>query len=203
MSPNSELVYHAVIYDGSANDPLIEQYDKNSNINEEGQPFDHFKSTSLMIGVLVGFFIQLSTLGANILLLFIWGDEAMTKSSKDVFIFSLLWSAFASLSAMIVMGFLRKVVSITYKVTVGPRKQANILDEIILHMECRFVVGALLGVCIAWIGTDILLGLEAQMFYSGSTLLVVLVWCSFMTRSLATVEAGSAKKRRSYEIAIV
>jgi hypothetical protein len=47
-------------------------------------------------------------------------------------------------------------------------------------MECRFVVGALVGVCMAWAATDVVLGMSGQIVYSLGTLAVALAWCKFM-----------------------
>jgi hypothetical protein len=54
------------------------------------------------------------------------------------------------------------------------------VQEMVLHMECRFVVGALVGVCMAWTMTDLLLGMKAQILYSLLTLLIALFWCRVM-----------------------
>ena len=42
------------------------------------------------------------------------------------------------------------------------------------------MVGALIGVCMAWALTDMILGLSVQIVYSFVTLFVALGWCRLM-----------------------
>ena len=74
--------------------------------------------------------------------------------------------------AIVVLAFLRNLVSASYR--------GEDFDELILHMECRFVVGALIGLCSAWAATDAMLGMSTQIFYSFGTLAVALSWCRIM-----------------------
>merc|ERR1712232_787760 len=142
-----------------------------------------FKGYSLILGLIIGFFIQFSTLGANFLVLTLWGKEILMKSRTEVIIFSLLWSFFTSFMAIVVLAFLRALVSLIFSTSTKSAsfgKADLILEELWLHMECRFVVGALFGVCLAWTMTDILLGMKAQIFYSIITLITSLLWCRLM-----------------------
>ena len=106
---------------------------------------------------MVGFFIQFSTLGANFLVIQIWGEDILNKSRNDIVCFSLLWSFFTSAMAIIILAFLRNIVSIAY-LSVFQRSQ-QLVEEMVLNLECRFVVGALIGVCTAWTITDALMGM--------------------------------------------
>jgi hypothetical protein len=137
-----------------------------------------FKMSSLCLGLLVGFFIQASTLGANYLVVTVSGEDVMTTSKKDIVLFSLLWSLFTSGLAIVILAFLRNLVRVTYET--DNEEQNDQLDDMILHMECRFVVGALIGVCTAWALTDMILGLSVQIVYSFLTLGVALAWCKLM-----------------------
>jgi hypothetical protein len=137
-----------------------------------------FKMSSLCLGLLVGFFIQASTLGANYLVVTVSGEDVMTTSKKDIVLFSLLWSLFTSGLAIVILAFLRNLVRVTYET--DNEEQNDQLDDMILHMECRFVVGALIGVCTAWALTDLILGLSVQIVYSFLTLGVALAWCKLM-----------------------
>ena len=140
--------------------------------------FSRFKLSALLLGVLVGFFIQFSTLGANFLVIQIWGEDILNKSRNDIVCFSLLWSFFTSAMAIIILAFLRNIVTIAY-LSVLKRSQ-GLVEELVLHLECRFVVGALVGVCTAWTITDALMGMQAQIIYSVATLCIALVWCRIM-----------------------
>ena len=174
MSPRKE-VFQAVVYDPSSDttEPFI-QHDH--HLNE--RVFGRFKVASMILGLFIGFFIQFSTLGANFLVITIWGEDVITKSKRDIVMFSLLWSFFTSAMAIVILGFLRNLVTISYNAI--RRESEDLLEDMILHMECRFVVGALIGVCLAWTMTDILLGMKAQILYSLITLVVALFWCRVM-----------------------
>jgi hypothetical protein len=140
--------------------------------------FARFKLSALLMGVLVGFFIQFSTLGANFLVINIWGEDILNKSRNDIVCFSLIWSFFTSAMAILVLAFLRNIVSIAYLSVL--KKSQEMVEEMVLHLECRFVVGALIGVCTAWTITDALMGMQAQIVYSMVTLGVALLWCRIM-----------------------
>jgi hypothetical protein len=213
MTSSNRPVFLAVPFDASsdADKPLLELAPATgdsvvSTPALTGPLFGKFKLSALMLGLLVGFFIQFSTLGANFLVITLWGEDVISKSKSDIVVFSLLWSFFTSAMAIVILSFLRTLVTITYNavsaqsedllevssnrsptVADGVQAKANSLtrivsdlQEMVLHMECRFVVGALVGVCLAWTMTDIVLGMRAQILYSLLTLLVALFWCRVM-----------------------
>ena len=185
----------ATVYDNdTTTEPLLERETRRPL---ETSLFQSFKMSSLVLGLLIGFFIQFSTLGANFLVITLWGEEVVTKSKSDIVIFSLLWSLFTSAMAIIILGFLRNLVTISYS---SLRREEDILEEMILHMECRFVVGALVGVCLAWTMTDLLLGMKAQIMYSLVTLGVALFWCQIMIKCFVSSER---KAERSEPLMIV
>lgn len=162
----------AITYDVA--EPLLKRKAALFNVEQNGR----FKMSSLCLGLLVGFFIQASTLGANYLVVTISGEDVMTTSKKDIVLFSLLWSLFTSGLAIVILAFLRNLVRATYET--DNEEQNDQLDDMILHMECRFVVGALIGVCSAWALTDLILGLSIQIVYSFVTLGAALAWCKLM-----------------------
>jgi hypothetical protein len=163
-----------------------------------------FKTHSMVIGLLVGFFVQFSTLGANFLVIALWetnlhehaagiSESATTttditmapRTKSEIILLSLLWSAFTSFMAILTLGFLRSVITIIFQATLPPHRRGlpdtdAILDEVILHLECRFVVGALVGVCLAWTVTDLILGMNLQILFSFITLTISLAWCKLM-----------------------
>jgi hypothetical protein len=205
MSPHTE-VFQAIPFDASyeANEPLIAAGDaeeeKDHRIEEKA--FSSFKFSALLLGLLVGFFIQFSTLGANFLVITLWGEDVITKSKTDIIVFSLLWSFFTSAMAIVILGFLRNLVTITYSAVGG--RSVDLLEEMVLHMECRFVVGALVGVCLAWTMTDVLLGMRAQIVYSLVTLVVALVWCKTMMMCFATdYSKTTTSARRQQTVTVV
>jgi len=165
--------------------PLLEQPPRPSKAQkeekEEENQHSNVKTSSLLLGLMVGFFLQISTLGANYLAITLWGKDVMnTSKAADYYLFSLLWCLFLTCMALAILAFLRNLI------IQAPSNNNNItssdynLDTIIF---CRFVVGALMGVCSAWAATDyFLLGMMSlQIVYSvGTTLTVALLWCGVM-----------------------
>lgn len=152
------------------------------------------------MGVLIGFLIQLSTLGANYMVMTMWEGDILNKSKTDITTFAVVWSFFTSAMAIIMLALLRNLVSIAY--TSVLKKSEDMVEEMILHMECRFVVGALIGVCTAWAVTDALVGLETQILYSIATLGVALTWCRAMMSCLRSNETQNDEPAR-HEIMII
>jgi len=167
--------------------PLLEQRPKAGEELEDNQ-HSNVKISSLLLGLLVGFFIQFSTLGANYLVISLWGEDVVHTSKREIVIFSLLWSFFTSSMAIVILAFLRNLLSASY--------YGKDFDSVVLHMECRFVVGALVGVCSAWAATDYVLGMSQQIIYSVATLAVALLWCRIMMWIFTPVE----ERQRSEDI---
>ena len=175
--------------------------------------FGAFKSHSFIIGLLVGFFVQFSTLGANFLVIALWENDLMSKSKTEIVTLSLVWSAFTSLMAILTLGFLRSVVTIVFRASMPSASSAAsqarteaILDEVVLHLECRFVVGALVGVCLAWTATDLLLGMNIQIMFSLATLTISLLWCKLMMHCFTKDEKSlihESKREKKREPVIV
>jgi hypothetical protein len=86
------------------------------------RPFCRFKISSLLLGFLVGFFYSFSTLGVKHLLITIWGEDAVTKSTTDAFVVSLLCSFFFLASEFVILGFLYNLVAISYSASRGHQK---------------------------------------------------------------------------------
>lgn len=200
MSPIKNELYVAEPFnmsEESNESPLITKEDSDEELVLHKEQSNSFKRSAIILGLLVGFFIQFSTLGANFLVITIWGDDVVSKSKSDIVTFSLMWSFFTSAMAIVILGFLRNLVTIAFGAVSSPLtdKHESLLEDMVLHMECRFVVGALVGVCMAWTMTDIFLGMKAQIIYSVVTLVVALIWCRIMmhcfTRSSRGDEANN------------
>jgi hypothetical protein len=195
MSPRND-VFQAIPFDApsDANEPLIAAGDA----EEEDQGLDEkalssFKRSSLLLGVLVGFFIQFSTLGAECLA--IWGKDFVLKSDTDIAVFSILWSLFTSAMPVLILVIIRNLVTITYSAGSGSEE---LLEEIVLQLECRFGVGVLAGFCLAWTITDILLGMHAQFAYCLVAIVVALFWYKFMMFMMASAtDKKPSSSRRS------
>jgi hypothetical protein len=143
-------VFQTIPFDASSdvNEALIAAGDAEEEDHRllEEKIFSRFQFSYRLLGMLVGFFGNSSTLGVNAIT--IWGEDALTKSKTDFFVFSLLCTFIFSAIAFAVLGFLRNLVAITYTAIGGRSKE--LLEEMVLHMEFSFVVGALVGVSLAW-----------------------------------------------------
>ena len=108
--PQSEDVFYAVVLDDGA--PVKkEAATQTSSVELDVGMFGDFKWSSTILGFLIGFFIQFSTLGADFLLLTLSGEKITARSKQDVIVFSLLWSFFTSAMAIVILAFLRNMVS--------------------------------------------------------------------------------------------
>ena len=97
--------------------------------------------------------------------------------------------------AILVLSFLRNLIETTYL--------GDDIEDIILNMECRYVVGALIGVCAAWAATDVALGMSGQVIYSVITLIVALTWCRVMMCFFGKSESEPKYNESSVEIMVV
>jgi hypothetical protein len=155
-----------------------------------------FKYESIVLGILVGFFIQFSSLGANFLLSDFKAHESATylllwtvdipDDHKSALIFSLLWSAVTSGMGILILLIARSLVKLTY---MGANAQKNesasaLLQDALLQLEGGFAVGALVGVNVSWVMTDLILDLQVQYLHSVLTLALSLVWCRSVSSCL-------------------
>jgi hypothetical protein len=157
MSPRYESS-QAICFDTSydANEPLIAAGDVSYEANEpliaagdaeeeedhrlEEKTFSRFKFSALLLG----FFIQFSILETNLLVITLCSENLVTKSKRNIVVFSLLWSFFTAVMVIASLRFLRNLVTITYSAAGGRSK--DLLKVKVVHMEYGFGVGH----CLAW-----------------------------------------------------
>lgn len=141
--------------------------DDEEYLSQSGLPITH----AFGLGCLVGVFIQFSSLGANVL---------AASSTSSGMAFGWIWSIFTSTLAVVVLWTLRGLLLLQHKTS-----NSTTLDKevILVQLELHFAMGALVGVCGAWMGTDLLLGLP-HLMYSVVTLVVTLVWFRLMASCL-------------------
>jgi len=152
------------------------------------------KSSSLMLGGMFGFFIQVCTLGMNHLVLTVYGSDFLSKHSLEV---SAVWYIVTSLMALGVMGCIRNLVTEVFS------GSEDCLEELLLHIECRFVAGMLTAVCLGWTVTYLALGVEMQCAYSLLALALGLTACRAMLWAFSPSESSATNKTRSAELIIV
>jgi cytochrome bd-type quinol oxidase subunit 2 len=155
------------------------------NVPRDSSTVNSFRMVSLLLGLLVGFFIQFSSLGANYLVSSTNKDGATQAS---FWWFSLVWSLITSALGVSLLLTLR---SLLLK---GSSRERHQDSFVLLHVECFFAAGTLMGVCMAWMGTDVALGLQQHMMHSAVTLTAALLWCWLLGKLFlpARAESGPA-----------
>jgi hypothetical protein len=167
--------FEAIPFDASsdADEPLVAMGDAEEEDHRlEEKAFSRFKLSSLLLGLLVGFFIQCSAQEVFSLIIINWSKEDITKTRIGI-VFLLL-----SFFIMAILESLRTLVRITYSAAGGRSK--DLLEDMILHMELRFVAGSLVGICLASTMMLVILGMRAQIVYSPMALVVALFWYKIM-----------------------
>jgi hypothetical protein len=168
MSPHG---FQAISFDGGtsyeANEPLIVA--AGDAAEEEGhrleqKAFSRVKFSALLYGLLAGFGMQFSIVGAHS------GEDLATNSKTKFVVFYLLWSFFAAAIAISNLRFLHNFVAITYWTVEGRSK--DLVEEMVLHiLHIRFSV----GVCLAWTTTGAILGMRTQTGYTLAILVAALI----------------------------
>jgi hypothetical protein len=145
--------------------------------------FSRFKFSALLLGLLAGFGMQFSIVGAHLLVITLSGEDLATNSKTKLVVFYLLWSFFTAAIAISSLRFLRNFVTITYWTVAGRSK--DLLEQMVLHF-CFSV-----GICLAWTTTGAILGMRTQTGYTLAILVVALVWCK-----IADSKPSSSRRRR-------
>jgi hypothetical protein len=144
-----------------------------------------FKCKGICIGLLVGFFIQFSSLGASFLLDAVFGENhAQQISKQDLLIFSLAWSFLFGTMGVMILLLLRELVYMVLQRQYRKRQLTNAvceaLDGLCLNLEFFFAMGCLLGVNSAWVLTDLGLGFKAHIILSFATLATAVLLCKVL-----------------------
>ena len=183
MSPRNDIItaipFHASY---EANEPLIPAWDSEQEEEDnrlEEKAFSRCKISALLLGLLVGAFIQFSIVGAHLLVITLCSEDLVIKCRANIIVFCLLWSFFTAATA-----------TITY-LAVGGRSK-DLLEEMVWHV--RFFV----GVCLSWTTTGPLLGMWAKTEFTLVLLVVALVWCKIVVMHFAVdSKPSSSASRRS------
>ena len=152
------------------------------------------KYETLVLGILIGFYIQFSSLGANFLLndyksdasatyLLLWAID-IPQDHKSALVFSFFWSMVTSGMGICLLLIVRSLVKAAYKSRMQDVSSAALLQDVILQLEGGFAVGALVGVNVSWIMTDLMLNLQVQYMHSIVTFALALVWCKSVSMCL-------------------
>jgi hypothetical protein len=155
---------------------------------------------SMIIGFIIGCFIQCSTLGANFMMTTMYGKEVYFTES--FIIVSLAWCFATSIMGVAVLLFLRSLVVTAFYATNSSRSdeatleaKENFMIQVIENIEQFFAVGSLVGVGMAWTVTDILLGMQSHVYHSLLTVVIALIWCKCaMKHSKSTIASPEEPK---------
>jgi hypothetical protein len=168
--------------------------DIHASLRQDQQENHSYRSSILILGVVVGCFIQLSCLGANYLLLVMWNNSNSKLHQKygegiivvktdamllrEALIFNLIWDLFASGLGLIVLLLVRRLLLLQWWSTAPSSSSAvhAITRNILFAVECYFSVGALVGVNLSWVVTNYIMGFYPNMIHSFVMLVVSLVW---------------------------
>jgi uncharacterized membrane protein len=162
-----------------------------------------FKFKGICIGLLIGFFIQFSSLGASFLLDALYGGSSehhnhdssnsrLAISKKELLSFSLAWSFLFGTMGVMILLLLRELVLMVWQQQQQQAKQQQVtvvvvewMERLCLDLEFYFAVGCLLGVNVAWVLTDLGLGFKAHIIRSLLTLVAAAVWCKVLAHCFA------------------
>jgi hypothetical protein len=145
-----------------------------NNMKLRNHLLNSIKIKSFVIGILLGLLMQFSTLGANFLASTCkvtgttvkGGHHYESMMFPHVSEWNFLWSAFTSGLGLAVMLLLRVIVA-------GIDSKQN---PVLIYMEGFVSVGALVGICVAWIMVDYVLKVNGHLVLSLVTLGGSLVW---------------------------
>jgi hypothetical protein len=122
---------------------------------QNGSYLSSFQLYSVMLGLMVGIFIQLSSLGANYLLSEVHGKashnqetEASALSTQVIVKFSLVWSVLTSILGVSILYLIRELVTTACDAHGKGGGNALVSNRsLILHLECYFALGMALVWC--------------------------------------------------------
>ena len=118
---------------------------------------------SLVLGTLVGLFVQLSSLGANFCVVVVLGSGLAEKTDAQILEFSSIWSICASIMAIITLVCIRYLI---HGVLSNDNHNNTKSTEIIDYVEMRFAAGCMIGLSLTWLGTDFAMGMPPQLRHS-------------------------------------
>jgi hypothetical protein len=194
MSPRNEVITAIPFHDSyEINKSLIPTGDAEEEDRRlEEEEFSRCKISALLLGLLVGYFIQFSIVGAHLLVVItLSGEDLVAKSKANIVVFSLFRSFFTAAVVIANLIFIRYLVrTMTTYSTVGGRSE-DMIEEMVWRI--RFGV----GVSLTWTTTGALLGMWAQTGVSLVMLVVALVWCKIVVMHFATDNKPSSSRQSS------
>jgi len=167
-----QVVFTAVTLGNHDNIDTLKQQQQEEEANNNSL-LASFKTYSILLGGIIGCFIQVSSLAANYYLASSSSSATTNHHHASSIVFSVIWSFFTSTLGVILMLGVRSMLP-------SPDDDDSHHNNKQMLLECYFAVGALAGVCLAWMGTDVALGMHQHMVHSTITLLLAVVWCKVL-----------------------
>jgi hypothetical protein len=191
MKSNTDVIVFSLLWSlfASAMPVLILVFIRNFGRSEE-----LLEDMILQLQCHFGVGVVAITLGANSLWSW-WGEGkySVMKSNTDVIAF--LCCLFTLITLILGCLFIRNLVTITYS-AIGGRSE-ELLEDMVLQLQCRFGVGALAGVCLAGTLIEVLLGMRVQVECSLAIMVVAFIWYKKVTMASATDSKPPSTTRRS------
>jgi hypothetical protein len=207
MAPERPPIFTAIIFRNGEEDdntsmvtaPLLHYDDEIPMGNEEEDKWE-WKSFNKLIclGTLIGFFIQVVSLGAYAIMLVQWGDNVIQKTDGDWFVYTIL-SILTQIDLCIYV-----VIWMAFTCTMTRGGMAMLRDQFQTPVRRRFVfvsgvyflVGIVMGALIAWSMIDVYLGFPIPFLPIIATVTVDLVLCYMM---ICCYDIGKEEDRREDE----
>ena len=160
--------------------PLLPQHE---NVSPKGNKTSH-RIVSTMIGFIVGSFIQLSCLGANVVLLYLWshnGNGNNKGSLKEAITFHMGWDYLTCALGVLVLFCVRRLIQLQWlqhqrDIILSQEHQSRL--NLLLQVESYFSFGALVGTNFSWVITNYTMGFHSNASQSLVMLGLSLLWCS-------------------------
>jgi len=159
----------------------------------------------------MGCLIQVSSLAAHYLLLHMYfgvndgsHNENDNHNKKMVVVFiSVFWDLLTSIMGVAVVPLVRRIVRLMWSAQQGRSPVMASNDDLsedendfLFQFEAFFSMGALVGVNLSWVITDVILGLHSLIMKSFFTLGASLMWCLIVSPGVrARVAAKDENKK--------
>lgn len=167
-------------------EPLLTKPMTSANNTVYQSHMGEIRNSSLILGFLIGLFMQCSTLGCNFVLRHMHDHSSYQSPTEDStpiydhwFPNSVLTSVLTSSMGIAVL-FLVRVVIILFFPSSTSLSISRFYEDVLATVECYYATGAVFGLNVAWMVTDFLTG-NSMHFGSGvATLVGTVLWCKFV-----------------------
>lgn len=183
------IVYTSVLYNDELTTTTHDNYFKwEDTCSKEVVLVDvpsSFQTLTLWAGLLVGIFIQFSSLGANY---YVTATATVAQGSGSdnhydtmkTLIFSLLWSLLMSTVGVLWLWLLRTLLITTANHTsnqIGTQHQHQQLLLVLHSLETLAMTGMFTGISVAWMVTDLALRVNDHFFFTSIGTAAIFVFC--------------------------